>query len=80
MFPRTLLNFGWKLIGSGWNGPWANNPTKFTNVYCRRLVDFDDWKLVDGEGTKDDAVSEDPKRNCPLAPIAGHKQYVNKHV
>ncbi len=52
---------------SGFNGPWTNRPTNFSNIYCIRLLK-DKWTAVDG-------VKDLGQSKCPIAPILGNKQY-----
>lgn len=53
---------------SGFNGPWTNRPTNFSNIYCIRLLK-DKWANVDG-------VENLAASKCPVAPILGNKQYL----
>ncbi|CAD7952737.1 unnamed protein product [Amoebophrya sp. A25] len=56
---------------SGFNGPWTNRPTSFTNIYCVRLSKDKSWTPVEG-------AANVKQSKCPIAPILGNKQYVNK--
>jgi len=55
---------------SGYNGPWVEEPDKFSNEYAADMVD-DDWKLV-GHDTK---LGGCPVRH-ELKPAKGKLQYI----
>ncbi len=59
---------------SGFNGPWSNQPTKFTNTYCKRLLK-DKWAPV----SEKSAQGTGPGSKCPILPKGDGCQFVNKN-
>ncbi len=60
---------------SGFNGPWQTRPTKFTNIYVKRLLK-DKWAEVNSKGLVCPVSGKDGGK-CPILPSAnnGRQQY-----